>query len=107
MSNSIESYSQEVFSKAVGKKNIRLQKDLLYTVDVLEEYEDKSSNNEIKIFCNMEDAVKEYERYEEIGKQWYYPNCDVTVRLYQCFWDRTKKQLNKLLEIRKCEINRE
>ena len=27
MSNSIESYSMGVFSRAVGKKNIRLQKD--------------------------------------------------------------------------------
>ena len=113
MSNSIESYSAEVFSRAVGKKNIRLQKDFLYVVDVLLEYDDEEKNDRsIEIFCDLDEAVKEYEskcspiiQYEKMELGFYgksHPN--ITVILYQCYWDISKKALNKLLEMRKCQI---
>lgn len=106
MSNSIESYSAEVFSRAVGKKNIRLQKDFLYTVDVF--YEnlgdcDKSERT-ITIYADLNEAVDEYDKFESLSKSSKPVDFDTTVILYQCYWDRSKRVLNKLLEMRKCVI---
>ena len=107
MSNSIESYSAEVFSKAVGKKNIRLQKDFLYVVDVFRENlkDEKKDEREITIYADLNEAVKEYNKFEGFSKTYELVDpVNTTVILYQCYWDRSKKALNKLLEMRKCVI---
>ena len=46
MSNSIESYSADIFSRAAGKKNIRLQRDFLYVVDIFRENLEDEEKNE-------------------------------------------------------------
>ena len=107
MSNSIESYSADIFSRAVGKKNIRLQRDFLYVVDVFREnLEDEEKNErEITIYADLNDAVEEYNKFESFSKTYDLVDpADTTVILYQCYWDRSKKALNKLLEMRKCII---
>ena len=107
MSNSIESYSADIFSRAVGKKNIRLQRDFLYVVDVFREnLEDAEKNErEITIYADLNEAVEEYNKFESFSKTHdLVDQVDTTVILYQCYWDRSKKALNKLLEMRKCVI---
>lgn len=107
MSNSIESYSADIFSRAVGKKNIRLQRDFLYVVDVLKEnLEDEEKNKrDITIYADLNEAVEEYNKFESFSKTYDLVDpVDTTVILYQCYWDRSKKALNKLLEMRKCVI---
>ena len=109
MSNSIESYSADIFSKAVGKKNIRLQRDFLYVVDVFKENLEDEEKNErnITIYADLNAAVEEYNKFESFSKAFELVDvdpADTTVILYQCYWDRSKKALNKLLEMRKCVI---
>ena len=107
MSNSIESYSADIFSRAVGKKNIRLQRDFLYVVDVFKEsLEDEEKNErDIAIYADLNEAVEEYNKFESFSKTYeLVDHVDTTVILYQCYWDRSKKALNKLLEMRKCVI---
>ena len=67
MSNSIESYSADIFSRAVGKKNIRLQRDFLYVVDVFKEnLEDEEKNErDIAIYADLNEAVEEYNKFKE------------------------------------------
>ena len=107
MSNSIESYSADIFSRAVGKKNIRLQRDFLYVVDVFKEnLEDEEKNErDITIYADLNEAVEEYNKFEGFSKTYdLVDQVNTTVILYQCYWDRSKKALNKLLEMRKCVI---
>ena len=107
MSNSIEPYSADIFSRAVGKKNIRLQRDFLYVVDVFREnLEDEEKNeHDITIYADLNEAVEEYNKFESFSKTYDLADpVNTTVILYQCYWDRSKKALNKLLEMRKCVI---